>query len=215
MRTSAKLGLTALIAALLLASAVGTASAGRLSTNEQFIRTTWSSLEFESPIVRVRCPVTLEGSFHSRTIPKIIRTLLIGAITSVRIFNERCTNGRAGVRGLPWHVTYEGFTGTLPNISAILLLLQRFLFELINPGGLVRTCKYGVANDHITGTAGINAERLVTTLVPLVNANIANILEGPIGGLTGCPETGKMVGGATDGTTRILNTNGFIKITLI
>jgi hypothetical protein len=215
MRTSVRLGVTALMAALLLASAVGAASAGRLSTNEQFIRTTWRSLGFESPLFTVRCPLTLEGSFHSRTIPKIIRTLLIGAITSVRIFNERCTNGRFVASRLPWHITYEGFGGTLPNITALLLLLQRFLYEIINPGGLVRTCRYGTASDHLTYSAGINAERLVTTLVPVANANIMNILEGPVGGLTGCPTTLRFVASAEDGTTRILNTNGFIKITLI
>jgi hypothetical protein len=215
MRTSAKLGLTALMAALLFASALSTASARNLSTNEQNIRTTWSSLEFQTSLVTLRCQVTLEGSFHSRTIPKIVRTLLIGAITRVAIKRESCANGQFGIRGLPWHITYEGFTGILPNITSVLLLLQRFLYELINPSGLLRTCRYGTATDHVTYSASLNAERLVTTLVPVANANTSNLLEGALGGLTGCPTTLRFVGRAEDGTTRILNTNGFIKITLI
>src|SRR6478672_9457988 len=133
MRNSAKLGLTALIAALLLASALSTASARNLSSEIQNIRTTWRSLEFESPLVTVRCPVTMEGSFHSRTIPKIAR-LLIGAVTRINIKNESCTNGTATVEGFPWHITYESFTGNLPSISSVRVLLQRFLFNLITLG---------------------------------------------------------------------------------
>src|SRR4029077_1421284 len=130
MRTSAKLGLTALIAALLLASALGTASARNLSVNEQLINARWRSLEF-SGAVTIRCPVTLEGSLHSRTIPKILRTLLIGAVSRVLIKNESCTGGTASVPPTPWHLSYEGFRGVLPNITTVLVLLQRFLFRLI------------------------------------------------------------------------------------
>jgi hypothetical protein len=215
MRTSVRLSVTALVAALLLASAIGTASAGRLSINEQFIRTTWSNFEFANSLVTVRCPITLEGSFHSRTIPKSVALLLIGAVTKIQIKNESCTNAQVGASMLPWHITYEGFTGTLPSITAIFPLLQRVLWELIRPLGLVRTCRYGTATDRMLYSAGINAERLVTTLTPARNTHILSILEGPLGGLTGCPTITGFSNSAADGTSRILNTNGFIKITLI
>src|SRR4029077_9579140 len=132
----------------------------------------------------VRCPVTLEGSLHSRTIPKIVRVLLIGAVSRVLIKNESCTGGTASILRLPWHITYEGFVGTLPNIAAVLLLLQRFQFGLmVEILGTRRTCLYGTSTDHITGELGLNAERLGTWLVPLPTNNTAHLLEGVTGGL--------------------------------
>jgi hypothetical protein len=214
MRTSAKLGLTTLIAALLLASAVSAASASNLSIEPQNIRTTWSSLEFVSPIVTVRCPVTLEGSFHSRTMPKVMR-LLIGAVTRVTIKRDSCREGEASITGLPWHITYEGFAGTLPRITAIRLLLSRFLFNINRPLGLARTCKYGTATDNVSGDASINPELLVRNLIPVNTRNEAHILEGILSGLTPCPTEGRLVGSTADGVTRILNTEGFIKVALI
>jgi hypothetical protein len=214
MRTSAKLGLTALIAALLLASALSTASARNLSTNTQNIRTTWSRLEFVGTLT-VRCPVTLEGSFHSRTIPKVAR-LLIGAVTRIDIRSASCTGGTATVARLPWHITYEGFTGTLPSISSVRLLLQRFLFALmVTVLGVPRTCQYGTASDNISGEVSLNNELLVRNLIPIEGSNTANLLEGPRT-FPECPLTGRMRATTEDGVTRILNTTeGFIKITLI
>lgn len=210
MRTSAKLALTALIAALLLASVLSTASAGRLSFNTQNIRTTWSRIEFQTAVVTVRCPVTLEGSFHSRTFPKIER-LLIGAVTRLVIKGESCTNGSAVARALPWHLTYDSFAGTLPDITSVRLLIERFVFEIITLG---RTCKYGTAADNVVYSAGINGERLVTQLTPAPPRNVAHLLEGPVV-FPGCPSAGELVTEASDGQTRILNTGGFIKLTLI
>src|SRR5436853_4359159 len=130
MRTSAKLGLTALIAALLLSAAVSTASARNLSTSNQFIRVTWRSLEFVTSAVTIRCQVTLEGSFHSRTIAKIERSL-VGHITRDTVKTESCTNASATADNttLPWHITYEGFRGTLPRIEEVLFLLRGVLFR--------------------------------------------------------------------------------------
>src|SRR4029077_3157461 len=125
----------------------------------------------------VRCPVTLEGSLHSRTIPKIVRVLLIGAVSTVRIKNESCTGGTASVLRLPWHMTYEGFRGTLPNITSVLLLLARFQFGLmVEIFGTRRTCLYGTSTDNILAELGLNAERLGTWLVPVTGSNIVHLL---------------------------------------
>src|SRR5690242_2745255 len=124
MRTSVKLGLTALVAAFVLSSAVGTASARNLSVSQESIRATWTSLEFEGNIgIPERCQLTLEGSFHSRTVAKSLGAL-IGVITRGALI---CTNGRDTVSRLPWHVTYEGFTGELPAIRTIRILLRELL----------------------------------------------------------------------------------------
>jgi hypothetical protein len=208
MRTTIKLGLSALLAAMLLASALGTASARNLEVSNQRFRVRWSRLEFRSSLVTVRCQVTLEGSFHSRTFAKVARTL-IGAITRIDVFTERCTNGTArAIRPPPWHVTYEGFTGTLPAIQTIRLLLQRFQF-LIESFGV--SCKYGTSTDNVTGSAVLNAAGEVTNLIPLRERNIANLLEGP--GL--CPAAGTLESAVEDGVVTLLASTARITLRLI
>jgi hypothetical protein len=210
MRPSAKLGLTALMAALLLASALTTASARNLEISNQRFRVTWSRLEFQSSVITLRCPVTLEGSFHSRTIPKVER-LLIGGITRFDIKKDSCTNGRvlAEEEHLAWHVTYEGFTGTLPAISSARLLLSRFLFWI---EVMTRRCIYGTRTDNITLSAAVNAGGEVTTLTPVAGRNVANLLEGPPGEFLGCPSTVTLSG---EGTVTLLNSTTRIRIRLI
>lgn len=134
MRTRSKLVLAGLTAALLLSMGVANASARNLSVDEQFFRVTWTSLEFVNSEfgVRVLCPTTLEGSFHTRTIAKVLRSL-IGYITRAIVKRESCTNGSATVltETLPWHITYEGFRGTLPIITALRVLLRRPSFRVL------------------------------------------------------------------------------------
>ena len=206
MRTSAKLGLTALMAALLLASAISTASARSLSVSNQNIRVMWSSLEFNGGVI-VRCRVTLEGSFHSRTIVKMARTL-IGAITRATVDELDCTNGNGRPRNetLPWHITYEGFTGTLPNITSVFVLLSRLRFLLTVPG--LCTGEYGIATDNITGRATLNAGREITELEPVAGRNRATLHSGTVF----CPGSGTFGG---RGTVTLLGTTTRIRVTLI
>jgi hypothetical protein len=133
MRQHTKLLLAAMTATALMALAVGSASAGRLSVDEQNFRITWTSLEFVNASlgVRILCPTTLEGSFHSRTIVKVARSL-IGYVTSAGFNESACRNGSMTVdrTSLPWHVSYETFSGTLPNITRIQVLLRNFTGRL-------------------------------------------------------------------------------------
>jgi len=208
MRTSAKLGLTALIAALLLAAAIDTAGARRLSVSSQTIRTTWSRLEFfETAIgITVRCPVTFEGSFHSRTIAKVARAL-IGAITRVDVFTERCTGGFAkGKPPFPWHITYESFTGTLPNITSVRLLLARFRFLLISPS--FATCEYGTATDNVNTSASLSASE-ITSLAPVAGSLVHKVEPSTFF----CPNAIEMTG--PEGVVTALNSTTRIRVTLI
>ncbi len=206
MRTSAKIGLTALMAALLLATAVSTASARSLSVSNQNIRATWRSLEFSGGVT-IRCRVTLEGSFHSRTIAKVARTL-IGAVTRIIADTENCTNGRGRPRTemLPGHITYEAFRGTLPNIDTVYLLLSRIRFQIIAPG--VCTGDYGNSTDNITGAATVEAGRGITELIPVAGRNIATRISSS--GL--CPGSGTF-GGA--GEVMLLGTTTRLSVLLI
>ncbi len=122
MRNRSKLLLAALGAAVLLAAAVGTASAARLQVSGQSITAVWRAMTFRAPAVgvSVSCPVTLEGTLHSRTIIKTPGSL-IGYIARATVGEASCTGGRARTltARLPWHVQYSSFSGTLPNITSV------------------------------------------------------------------------------------------------
>jgi hypothetical protein len=100
----------------------GAASARMFSLSATNFRARWSSMAFsEGPTgIRVSCAVTIEGSYHSRTIQKVAGTL-IGYVTRAVLNGNTCTGGRATVLAetLPWHIAYDSFIGTLPNITEI------------------------------------------------------------------------------------------------
>lgn len=141
MRTTVKLVLAALTAAAALASAVSSASAAHLSVSNQGFRASWTPLTFSEPFgfFTVRCNITMEGSFHSGTIAKTTGSL-IGYITEANVARP-CTGGEAWVwngtesflrtgNSLPWHMRYNGFTGTLPAIASVKLILERPKFTI-------------------------------------------------------------------------------------
>jgi len=175
MRLHARYLLAAISAAVALGALVGSASANNLSLSNQRFRTTWSALEFiaSSTSTTVRCAVTLEGSFHSATIRKVERAL-IGHVTAAMV-RRPCTGGTAWAHNgrevnevlgntvlpqtLPWHVTWEGFTGTLPNISSVRILLSEAAFT-IRAGlfGINTLCVYRTgASGNATGTIALAA----------------------------------------------------------
>jgi hypothetical protein len=133
MRNYAKLVFAALATAAVMLAAVGIASARNFRTSSQRQRITWAALTFENTSgSRTTCPVTLEGSFHAATMPKVAGSL-IGLITGARVgVPASCTGGEATIltATLPWHITYEGFTGTLPEIRTIRLLLLNVAFQV-------------------------------------------------------------------------------------
>ncbi|HZV74772.1 MAG TPA: hypothetical protein VFF79_13740 [Conexibacter sp.] len=161
MRTHTKLALAALTATLLMALAVNTASANNISVSNQFFRVVWSPLTFigEGSPLRIVCNVTLEGSFHSATIVKTIGSL-VGYVT--RGIAGGCTELSATVltATLPWHVTYEGFSGRLPNISRVRLLLRHTAYITQIFGGLA-DCLYADAGTNQSENAA--GEVLITS----------------------------------------------------
>ncbi len=195
-----------LAAALLLAAATSTAAARSFSTSNQNIRITWSAVEFVSAAT-VRCRITLEGSFHSRTIAKVERSL-IGAVTRLLIDTENCTGGRGRLRSefLPAHLSYEGFEGTLPNISSVYGLLSRLRFQIIVSG--ICTGDYGNSTDNITGRVNIEAGGGITNVAPVAGRNIFSRVSSS--GL--CPATGNANGSAS---AMLLGTTTRISVFLI
>ncbi len=108
-----------------VAFTTGAASARRIEIDDQDIDAIWEDgsqrLDFVFGGSSIECEVTLLGSFHSRTIAKIANSL-VGYITHVRIDTAGCTgagNIAALQNSLPWHLTYNSFSGILPNITLL------------------------------------------------------------------------------------------------
>jgi len=225
MRTYLKLGLMALVVSAALAALVGSASARILSTSNENIRVAWSSLEFvaEGTGQTIRCGVTLEGTFHSRTIVKTLGSL-IGYITRATV-RRPCTNGTAwaynGVEvdetraerpvftnTLPWHLQYGGFTGTLPNITGLRLNLVGARFRVRAPFfGSAINCDY--TTSAATPAIGTASRNLVTGVIDNL------IASGSISSSTfGC-STGSFTSRSEDGTITLLATTTKLTVTLI
>jgi len=129
-----KLLLATVGASVLLGALVSSASARNLEVSNQSISAMWSDVHFTG-IGRTNCHLTLEGSLHSRTMPKMIGSL-IGYIT--RAILGRCEEGTATIsrESLPWHVTYSGFQGTLPNITSLITHVIGASFHIREPFGI-------------------------------------------------------------------------------
>lgn len=201
-----KVWLALLAATVTLGALVGTASARNLSSSSQTIRATWTSMEFAAPNagVNVRCQVTLEGSLHTRTIAKVLGSL-IGYITRADVNEGSCTGGRARPRNetLPWHVTYQGFTGTLPNITSEKTSVPNSAFDIIASFfGIPVTCTY--RRTAISGTYNREAGGALTTAV-VAGSNLTP-------DQAGC-EAGELRG--TSNSLTVLNSTARITVTLI
>jgi len=132
MRTRSKLVLIGFGATLLMAFAVGTASAGRLSISSQNITVSFNNLEFGTEgLATFSCNFTLEGTLHSRTIVKQSETL-IGFIRRVTTSNCRSPTTILAAT-LPWHSRYVSFSGSLPDITLLTVKIVGVSFQ-VNTG---------------------------------------------------------------------------------
>jgi hypothetical protein len=109
------------------------ASARQLSLSSSSFRATWEHLEFRNNIEAgaVICDATLEGTFHSRVLVKTFVTL-IGYVT--RAIVNACGGGSAVAlpETLPWHLYYDSFNGTLPNITDVAIGVVGASFKITN-----------------------------------------------------------------------------------
>jgi hypothetical protein len=149
------------------------------------------------------CPVTMEGSFHSATISKVIGAL-IGYVS--RATAGTCRGGSMSITqtSLPWHVTYEGFTGTLPGIREIALLLRSINYQVILTFlGAQITCGYGRPEDNFRSSLIREAGGAITTVAPDTTIRFQKL-----SGSVFCPGTVGYIGNAANitllgNTTRI------------
>ena len=131
-----KLLLAAMSATVLLGALTSTASAGRLEIDETRISAMWRDVIFALPFGNTDCEVTLEGTLHSRTMVKTLGTLM-GYITRA-ILRRPCHAGESTIltETLPWHISYSGFQGTLPEITSIIVHVVGAAFRVREPGGV-------------------------------------------------------------------------------
>jgi len=188
----------------------GSAIARNFSISNRQIRVVWTPLTWSEPFnfFNVRCNVTLEGSLHSNTIAKVIGSL-IGYITRAAI-SRPCTGGEAwfwnGAEGeltdasttLPWHLRYQGFTGTLPNISTVRISLHNLKLTIKNG-----VCLGTYAPASLNFSFNVSAAR-TATLTPGSEVIV------PIAGT--CPETRHT---GTSNTVTLLGTTTAITLFLI
>jgi hypothetical protein len=157
MRTRARLiAVTLTATAALLATVTGAGARNIDITNgEQGLRLVWRPVSFEAFGETVTCNLTLEGTFSARTFAKR-RETPIARITRAAV--ESCTGGtfRVNSETLPWTVTYQSFTGTLPRISTITKDLVQASFE-VQPFGFPK-CRYtSETGEPIRGIATLGA----------------------------------------------------------
>jgi len=209
MRMTLRFAFAAIASAVVLASAVGLASANRLSVTNQRFRAVWTPLTFSESFgfFTVRCNITMEGSFHSATIVKTIGSL-IGYVTTANV-SHPCTGGEAWAwngterflrtgTSLPWHLTYEGFTGTLPGITGVRILLVRPKFTIEVRGVCLAT--YQPTNQN--GTALVSGG----TMRIQAGTETSRAIEGncPAGAFNGTSNTVTLQGTATAITIRLI-----------
>jgi hypothetical protein len=214
MRSRSKHAVAAVAATLLLSVAVSSASANRISASNGKFRVTWAALRLGNESIEVVCPVTLEGSFHSATIRKVTGAL-IGAITRAIIPGEPpCTGGRVTAlqESLPYHLTYQGFSGTLPNITNVEFLYRRYAFLIeVTVSGMRATCLYkdrGRVEENLVATISRNTVTgEMTTLTPSPERHVGLFSGGFL-----CPVFGSYSGA---GQTFLLGTTTRISVTLI
>jgi hypothetical protein len=218
MRTCSRLTFVALAAAFIMNLAVSSATAGRLSTSNTGFRLTWATLNFSAGAeFVVSCPITLEGSFHSATIRKVAGAL-IGSITRGIVHSLACrgsVQSRATIlqESLPWHLTYESFAGTLPNITSIAVLLARYAVQAsATILGITVTCLYadqGAPEENLGFAIARNSETGALSTTTAVSGRRARFVRGSSGA---CPQFLSATG---TGQVFLLGNTTRISVTLI
>jgi hypothetical protein len=151
--------LTAGVAAVLGTVAAG-ASARNLSLSEESVRAMFREVDFFLPFGHTKCQVTLEGTFHGRTIAKSPGRL-IGYIT--RALLGPCSVGTATIlrETLPWHMHYRAFGGTLPGITSIVTDIVDSSLRVREPSG-VSCLTRSTAEAPLTLTYGVREGTIIT-----------------------------------------------------
>jgi hypothetical protein len=124
-----------LAASVLLGALAGPAAARNLSISNQALRSQFREVNFRLPFFTSRCQLTLEASYHMRTIAKV-QGSLVGYVTTARL--GPCSAGSVTIltETLPWHIRYLAFSGSLPNITDLVVNAIGVSFRIREPFGV-------------------------------------------------------------------------------
>lgn len=185
--------LLAVMLALFLGAAAAHASRGLEAPEETRFSGSTRELTFSASVGSIICEVTAIGTVH-RTITKI-RGALVGQVTDVRIGAPATCRAGGGVRsvlgirvlGLPWHIQYQSFVGTLPNITGFTGTIARaqFLLELLDIFGQNYRCLYMTDQPGTARLERSEITRLELTAVRIAGAALAGSVACPSGELRG------------------------------
>ncbi len=180
-----------------LLALAGAASANRLSLSSASKDELFSSVEFSGGFGTVRCSLTLEGSFHSKTFTKT-PNLLLGYIARASI--GPCPAGSATVltTTLPWHLRYKSFVGTLPDPSGIKRLVVGLALQIQEPTFGITCLATSTATEPAEET--LNRETRTGTITSVT--------------LGGSIETTCGVRGTLSGTSSSYTAGGTTRVTL-
>jgi len=203
MRKTTRALVSAIAAAAVLAAGVGAATARIMSVSNQNFRWTWATLTFRRT-GEISCALTMEGSFHARTFPKVVNSLL-GYVTRV----TGACNAATSIGNLPWHVQYRSFFGTLPRI-------ERMGVNIVGLWVLIREaateCLY-ITTPGSPAVGTFNRDTTTGVLTGLRLEETARIgLTMRLGGLFNCNEFLTLAGTAG---VMLLGTTTAITLTLI
>jgi len=156
MRPIQRLSLAAFAATALFAALATTASARQFESSQQNTRIVFRPVrDISSSGDTISCTITLEGSFHYRTISKVAAAL-VGYITKAIVDTPSCVSSpTTGIRAaaltetLPWHITYVDFSGSLPNVT-LRFKLNNVSFNISNVP-IIGTCRYRASINGIVG----------------------------------------------------------------
>jgi len=187
-----KLLLAVVGATVLLGALVASASAGRLEISSLNTRVTWARINYTGGFGTVECEAVIEGTYHSRTIVKTTGSL-VGYVTAANI--TRCARGGATVNRetLPWHDRFNGFTGTLPNITTV-------GGRVVGTSWRIREPTFG-----ITCTATAEENHAIIGNYTLSAGTVAEVSVGITGGGISC---GSFEGTLSGNTTNADNRSG-------
>ncbi len=183
-------------AVLLLGVAAGAASANRLSLTKESFRLVWLAterLQIEESGSTVRCPLSLDGAFTSRTLSKV-SGITIGSVETAIFANTMGCEGGIIEQlspNLPWRLQYLAFAGRLPNITSLKIQILRMALSITPTLGmtcLLRTTQTFPAQFMINETAEhrlTTVEPIGTTTVPLEPPCTGNARISRLGRITG------------------------------
>jgi hypothetical protein len=200
MGTKASVGVAAAVA-LAVGIFASTAFARNFSTSSQTLRATFREVRVTGAFGNIVCQVTIEGSLHTRTIAKVVGSL-VGYITAASL--GPCSAGQATIlrETLPWHLRYANFVGNLPNITQFILGIIRFSIRVREP---LLTC---LLESRPTETLALGLLREPTSRLLLTAELLGTIRANDCGMAEGRIET-------NEGPVTVLNSTTRIRLTLI